>query len=316
MSETKSFSQMRKDFHNKYETKIVPKIKHLDNKRKLRLFFAVLGSSVLFLLGVWLILCTKFDLDISADPDATSSLVKMALFLFFVSFLYWSIIKKGFENNIKKRVMPIVCSCFDDLRWSNGDYNLNEKIFAHSYLIPDFSSSSYDDIFNGKYKDVKFEVIESEFIRGFGKNRTTVFKGVIIKLDMNKRFTGHTVIKPVSLLHLSPGKELRHTVLEDVKFEKKFDVFTDDEVDARYLITPSFMERLYNMKVAFSADNVSCSFYGNILLLALHSNKDLFSLCSLLKPIDDSKQYFKMYEEIVSIIKLIDHFKLDQKIGL
>ena len=93
-------------------------------------------------------------------------------------------------------------------------------------------------------------------------------------------------------------------------------MFTNDEVDARYLITPSFMERLNDMKTAFNAKGVRCAFYQNFLLVALPSDKDLFSLCSLVTPIDDAKQYFQMYEEMVSIVKLIDHFKLDQKIGL
>lgn len=138
----------------------------------------------------------------------------------------------------------------------------------------------------------------------------------MIKLDMNKSFTGNTVIRPDTLKHASPAANLKHTTLEDVVFEKKFDVFTDDEVEARYLITPSFMERLNNMKTAFSADRVSCAFYDKYLLVGLHTSKDLFSICSLKEPVNDGKQFFTMFEEILSIIKLIDHFKLNQKIGL
>lgn len=110
--------------------------------------------------------------------------------------------------------------------------------------------------------------------------------------------------------------KLKHTELEDVEFNRKYDVFTNDEVDARYLITPSFMERLKNMKTAFEADGISCAFFGNLLIVAMSTRKELFSICSLVKPIDDRKQFVQMYEEIVSIIKLIDHFKLNQKIGL
>ena len=101
--------------------------------------------------------------------------------------------------------------------------------------------------------------------------------------------------------------------------EKAYTIYlqgSDDEVEARYLITPSFMERLNEMQVAFTADKVSCAFYKKYLFIALHTSKDLFSICSLFKKIDDPKQFFTMFEEILSIIKLIDHFKLNQKIGL
>ena len=76
------------------------------------------------------------------------------------------------------------------------------------------------------------------------------------------------------------------------------------------------MERLNAMKVAFKANKISCAFYEKYLLVGLSTKKDLFSICSLFKKIDDPKQFFTMFEEILSIIKLIDHFKLNQKIGL
>ena len=58
------------------------------------------------------------------------------------------------------------------------------------------------------------------------------------------------------------------------------------------------------------------AFYDKYLLVGLHTSKDLFSICSLKEPVNDGKQFFTMFEEILSIIKLIDHFKLNQKIGL
>ena len=223
--------------------------------------------------------------------------------------------KKSFENKIKEKIMTTVCSCFGDMEWSDGWY-VGGELFLDSCVVPKFSHEEYDDIFEDSYKDVSIEIVEPEYDIGSGKNRRTVFNGVIVKLGMNKSFTGHTVIKPNSLIHSSPSKELHFTELEDIEFNKKFDVFTNDEVDARYLITPSFMERLKNMKTAFRASSVSCAFFGKFLIVALKTNKDIFSICSLIKPIDDREQYFRMYEEIVSIIKLIDHFKLNQKIGL
>ena len=109
---------------------------------------------------------------------------------------------------------------------------------------------------------------------------------------------------------------LSRTIWESSEFENKYDVFTTDEVEARYLITPTFMNRLNNIEVAFKAKDLCCGFYYNNLFISLKTKCDLFSIAQLHRPIDDSKQYFQMYEEIISIIKLIDHFKLDQKTGL
>lgn len=308
MAEVTNYSQMRRDFYEKYQRTIVPLVKSFDKERKINLVFALLTSTILSITGV-------FTLLVCYVAEGDGNFLQFAMYLFGLAWLAWFLIKKGFESKIKKKIMPTVCSCFENLTWSNSLY-VGGEIFKFSGVVPHFTSESYDDIFTGSHRGVNMEIVESAFEVGSGKNRRVVFNGVIVKLDMNKNFISHTVITSDKLFHNSPLPDLRHTTLEDVQFEKKFDVFTNDEVDARYLITPTFMERLKAMKTAFKADKIQCAFYGNLLLVALSTSKDLFSLCSLVTPLDDALQYFQMYEEMVSIVKLIDHFKLDQKIGL
>ena len=315
MPQEKTYSQMRNEFTERFYKQIVPKIQNHEKERKTTLIRTICFSILMILAGI---LITIMNISLRYKgyvENFDENLGKIACAFFIGAFLIFPFFKKKFENNIKEKIMPIVCMCFSNLKWSPNLYG-SSSMFKNSFLINDYDYSDNDDIFRGQFKDVNFDIIESEFTKDSGKNKTTVFDGVIIKLDMNKNFTGHTVIKPNSLMHITPSKALRHTELEDIQFEKKFDVFTDDEVEARYLITPSFMERLNEMKVAFTADKVSCAFYEKYLFVALSTKKDLFSICSLFKKIDDPKQFFTMFEEILSIIKLIDHFKLNQKIGL
>lgn len=310
---TKSYTQMRNEFYENYQKKILPKVRLYENERKNKNIL-----SIIIIILTTMVSAAMFGSIIyyKLSDDFAEIVGKIACGIFILGIASRWCIKKEFENSIKSKIMPIVCPCFGDMNWSHTFYN--EKDFIkQSYVIPEFTSSSCDDIFIGAYKNVPYHIVESKYEVGSGRNRHVVFEGVIVRIDMNKNFAGHTVIRPDSLFHKASGVgKLRHTTLEDVVFEKKFDVFTDDEVEARYLITPSFMQRLNGMKTAFKAQKVSCAFYKTHLFVALHTPKDLFSLCSLTKPIDDSKQYFEMYEEMVSIVKLIDHFKLDQKIGL
>ncbi len=309
MTQDKSYSQMRKEFQEVFYKELFPFLAKYEGERKFKLLLASLSFLLLFAISLFL-----FYVGISSDSRKV--FFKFALLMFVLALSSWCFIKKRFESKIKKEIMFKVCKCFGDLSWNVSDKFRNNSLITDSDIIPSFTSSRYDDCFVGKYEDVGYDIMESSFATGSGKNRRTVFCGVIIKLDMNKNFKGKTVIRPDSVFHTTPSAALRHTTLEDVVFEKKFDVYTDDEVEARYLITPSFMERLNNMKVAFDADKVSCAFYEQYLFVALHTSKDLFSLCSLIKPVNDGKQFFQMFEEILSIIKLIDHFKLDQKIGM
>ena len=313
MPEEKTYTQMRREFQDKFFNELSPALAKFDGERKGKLLYAILGASFFSMLGTLLLISLFF---IKLSNDGTEGALKGAVLMYCFAGGIWYSVKKGFENKIKDKIMSEVCKCFGNLEWEKCLLYNERKIFSCSNLIPDFSSSIFDDYFRGSYKDVGFEIIEAKCSVGSGKNRRTVFDGVIVRLDMNKNFKGNTVIRPDSMFHTSPSSNLRHTTLEDVVFEKKFDVYTDDEVEARYLITPSFMERLNNMKVAFAAEQVSCAFYEKNLFVALHTSQDLFSLCSLLKPVNDGRQFFQMFEEILSIIKLIDYFKLSQNIGL
>ena len=104
--------------------------------------------------------------------------------------------------------------------------------------------------------------------------------------------------------------------LEDVCFDKKFNVYSDNQVEARYLLTPSFMERFINLQTAFGTKKIKCSFVGDRIVFAISTNKDLFEIGHLFTPMKSSKQIEKLYNEIVSIIEMIDYFKLNERIGL
>lgn len=298
---------MRKEFQEAFFKKISPGLSKYESER-LRQFGYTRAVKIAALIIILVLVFLTKQIDIG-----------LILFICCIAGAVCFGLKKKFENEIKQKIMPYVCKCLGDLKWKYAQCSF-EQLLCKSGIIDRYNRVSYDDSFTGIYKDINYEICETSFYykTGTGKNSSTrtVFKGVMIKLDMNKSFTGNTVIRPDTLKHASPAANLKHTTLEDVVFEKKFDVFTDDEVEARYLITPSFMERLNNMKTAFSADRVSCAFYDKYLLVGLHTSKDLFSIGSLKEPVNDGKQFFTMFEEILSIIKLIDHFKLNQKIGL
>ena len=105
-------------------------------------------------------------------------------------------------------------------------------------------------------------------------------------------------------------------ILEDSKFNKKFDVYSSNQVEARYLVSPLFMEKFYNLKTVFGAKNIRCSFFDNNLMIAIETNKDLFEIGSLFKPVKDIESIERFYDEITTIYDLIDYFKLNEKIYL
>src|SRR5688500_8334962 len=105
-----------------------------------------------------------------------------------------------------------------------------------------------------------YSILEAKATRteGSGKNRRTVtiFKGLIIRLDFNKNFGGHTVVVPDAESKILGGlfgeaesrrrKDIAR--LENVDFEKIYSVYCTDQQEARYILTPKFMELVLQAK--------------------------------------------------------------------
>ena len=329
MVEEKTYNQMRKEFSELFSHEISKQIKYFEHDRKARLRQDKLSITILICFTVLWVCLFPFLIMLknaffSTNIIYTAYIVYVGVIcILCYKWIYFNHdrnkVKKELENKIKSKIMKTFSKCFGYLKWENGGYKGREKVFIESSLFTRFNSSEYDDIFYGTYKGVNYEIIEVQLYSSLTpstQERDRIFKGVIVNLDMNKSFHGNTCIFQ-NCGYLEPyNNKLRKTTMEDIEFEQKFEVYTDDEVEARYLITPSFMEHLKNMKTLFYARGLRCSFYNNRLLFALKTSRDIFSLGKLDVAINDPSQFYRMFDEILSVIKLIDYFKLDQRIGM
>ncbi len=110
---------------------------------------------------------------------------------------------------------------------------------------------------------------------------------------------------------------LEEVKLEDPVFSKKFNVYSSDQVEARYLVTTAFMERFLNIKTAFDTKHIKCAFFDeNRLMISLPTNKNVFEIGSINTSLKNPKSINYLYNELVSILKLIEYFKLNEKTGL
>ena len=143
------------------------------------------------------------------------------------------------------------------------------------------------------------------------------FKGVMIELDMPKSFLGHTFIYENALsaqaLRNADKNGYQKILLEDVDFSKRYTIYSTNQTQARYILTPAFMERLKNISFAFNAKYLRMSFQNNKMILLAATNKDLFMMASPFKD-SDKKTFDTLFDEIYSVLCLIDELKLNQRI--
>ena len=115
-----------------------------------------------------------------------------------------------------------------------------------------------------------------------------------------------------------PKKEeiLNQMKLEDPEFQKHYIASSSDEVEGRYLITTAFMSRFNDLKKAFGTGNICCSFYDDSLMFGIWSDKDLFEIGTISKPLTNAKYIEQFYDQLIAILQIIEHFKLNEKTGL
>jgi hypothetical protein len=194
---------------------------------------------------------------------------------------------------------------------------------AHG-LIPTHDRRSFEDHFSGEAHGAHFELYEAELKqRRRSKNRTyyvTVFHGALIRIRFPRTIEGVTLITRdkgwfnalegwSTKTFGRAGRKLERIGLVDPKFEKLFEVYGTDQVMARYLLTPSFMERLLELETLLKGKNVRCVFdesladgdgEGELLIAAETGN--LFEAGSIFAPADQRERVETLFKEI----KLID----------
>lgn len=111
---------------------------------------------------------------------------------------------------------------------------------------------------------------------------------------------------------ISSYLKYKKTKIEDIEFTRDFVVYTEDEISARYFLTPSFIERFKNIQTAFGRKNISCSCKNQEICFKIAKPKNLFEVCNIFKPLKNHSAIRDLYDEIIAIYKMIDYFKLSE----
>lgn len=105
---------------------------------------------------------------------------------------------------------------------------------------------------------------------------------------------------------LHPKKATQKVVLEGLPFMKKWRVLTDNQVEARYILTPVFMEKMLEIKRLFRGKHIDFSFWNNKLLIAVHTRKDMFETTSLFTSALSYHKIRDVVSQMYAIFSVID----------
>lgn len=186
-----------------------------------------------------------------------------------------------------------------------------------------------EDLISGTYNGVKFSLSEAIDIPNdaklnFGDSAALnllsaivfawetmkdmqAFSGSVLVCEFYKKFSGQTIVASRTLNTKFLGEKER---MDDTLFNDEFRVFTDDNVEARYLLTPAFMKRLHELKIKFAGEmGVSAAFMDDKFYLFLNGAKNRFET-TLFSPPPSLEDAALIKKEISELLSIIDELNL------
>lgn len=317
-------------------------------------------------------------------------------------------VENQYRQTVKPQLLKPILSIFGDFRLAKREI-LSLKEIQSMGLYYKARSKKDDDVIWGTYKDLPITLFETKLThsesRGKSSSTVTDFSGLVIKVKVNKRFTGTTIasqeltgdkyikiIKEMAKSHpdLFPpayikiidngffnalgefdkfmtkkklqlrngklyiplsfatnntknkaNKDLEIVHVEDPEFDSNYNIYSDNQVEARYLITPSFIEKIKCMQLAFLVFSIDFAFKDEFLYLFLNGsdfalnqiktqkvvkkNKNkvvsseengFFEVGSIQTTLSDKEIFKDIFNELSSIFSLVDCLKLNDNIGL
>lgn len=293
--------------------KLQPAVERLEQKRK---ELRKTGCTVGFWWGIGLFVLMAGGMMIFGLAPAfgliIAGIVGIIVFFFFLNSQ-----SAVLSTYYKELVGEIVRNLCPDAAYS-PDGGISESVFRNSGLFISPDRYQTEDQISGCMNKTSF--ICSEVHAEERRTRTTksgvqhywvtIFKGFLFMADFHKDFKGQTTIIRNSLFKLKFGES--RVKMESPEFEKVFDVFSTDQIEARYLITPSMMERLLSLNSRFGKD-VTISFRNSTILVAIPSSRNCFE-ASIWKSLSDMRILKADFEVIHSLLEIVDELNLNTRI--
>jgi len=288
-----------------YEQRIKPELikRERDRKGAIQTFFAVLlgGAALVFVENLLAPAITGHS---GATVDIRLVLATMTL----AAVLGWLPVA-AVARNAKVAVITALCEPLGVAYSVKPADGPAFDTFLSLHLLPRPDDKAFQDLFTGRRGEVDFALCEATLHRGSGKSRTLVFQGQLFRLASPRRRASTTVVLRNSgwLNRFECPKGLSSVGLEDPVFNKSFCVFGSDQVEAREILTPSFMQRLNELEAGYRGGHIRCAFEADELLIALES-PDRFEIGGMFSTLVERSRVEGIARNIEQVFKLIDEF--------
>lgn len=271
-----------------------------EERRKTQQFLIILTA-------IFVIIIILF-LSMSGNTKSDDILIILVVMVIWLIICYSGLMKifyEGFKENIIKNLIEalkinisyypeksldkedfIGCDLFEEPDYFSANELYLGKIdkteIKFGYVNAQVEEKDYSDA-NGQFYDYDYVYDDDDYIyhpqnTGITHSKTvTIFNGYLYCVDFNKKISGTTKLYPKSFINLTQG-----LLFENPEFMSYFNVRSTDEIEARYILSLSMLERIVNLRKKYG--KFYMSFKNDSLYLAYPSSNINLNF-SFFKPI-------------------------------
>ena len=219
--------------------------------------------------------------------------------------------RRNFRSNFKSRVVASIAKSFGLSYDESGGLTADEFFEIYDCYINEQSS---EDMMSGEVQGVRVRFSDfyaAEKVRTKNGTRTDIkFQGVLFVADFHKKLNCEVRVCHKNSRNLR--KYGQRANMDDVKFEEFFDVYTTDQVGARYALTPLLMQRLTEIYLRLGSQ-INAVLKEDKIYVAIETWRDNFEPridCSL-----KQDATIALYvDEIGALVGIVSELNLNRKI--
>ncbi len=267
-----------------------------------------------------------------------------------LALIFWftgHVVKNSYTNLVKKELYPLIFKAMgSDLNYLSGKFKfipswlyniyvgnftlfeiqefINLSVFASKLknidiknidlqkICPKSTNISPDDVITGKYKGKPVNIIDFALYNRYDSGFSKVYQGVLFQTKLSKNFSSNVVIRQRNL-NFAIVHGMQKVELESNEFNKIYEVYATDQVEARYLLTTSLMEKMIDIHQKGQGLNLQVQ--NQSVTVVKQTREDMFEP-DINKPVNNVNSYYEVLLQTKLILDLITDLNLDRTTGL
>lgn len=321
------------EFESFFNQEMMPDLELLDRRRKLMVKRSV--RVVLFtILALLLLVVVYMNYGIADGQDSNilwfiiaGVLIIAGGIIFGTSWARDKTFYRDFKSQVIERIVTFISP---DLTYDPQNHIGADSFQRSRIFLKNVDRYNGDDMVQGKIDktQVWFSEVKAEYKNtttdSKGRTKTTwhtIFKGMFFIADFNKHFQTSTVVLPNRLgkgflasffNKMNLARREKHVRLEDPDFNRHFVVYGEDQIEARYVLSTSLMQRITEFKEKHP-NPLYISFVNSFLYVAIAYNKNLFEP-SYFKKLTRFSLVKEFFEEIQLAVSIVEELNLNNRI--